>query len=71
MERYLASKFGDALDEVRAAMARLAASLPPEELAAGAFELYERFRPAVPRGEAGWGAAGVLDLGRIAALARR
>ena len=52
-------------------MARLAASRPPEELAAHAFELYERFRPAVPRGEAGWGATGVLDLGRIVALARR
>ena len=70
VERYLAGKFGAALDDVRAAMARLAGSLPPEELAAHAFELYERFRPAVPGGEAGWGAAGVLDLGRIAALAR-
>ena len=71
VERYLASKFGDALDDVRAAMTGLAGSLPPEELAVHAFELYEGFRPAVPRGEAGWGAAGVLDLGRIAALARR
>ena len=28
------------------------------------------FRPAIPAGEPGWGAAGVLDLKRIRALAR-
>jgi hypothetical protein len=32
-ERYLAGKFGDALDEVRAAMKKLAAAFPRDELA--------------------------------------
>ena len=49
-------------------MEELARSLPPGELARQAFQLYESFRPAVPEGEAGWGAAGVLDLGKITAL---
>ncbi len=69
VERYLAGKFGDALDDVRAAMTALARSRPPEDLADEAFALYEDFRPAVPAGVQGWGAAGVLDIGRIAALA--
>src|SRR4051812_5831989 len=65
VERYLEGKFGDALAEVRAAMERLAGSLPPAELARRAFRLYEEFRPAVPGGEAGWGKAGVLDLAKL------
>jgi hypothetical protein len=64
-ERYLAGKFGADLEAVRAAMQALADSLPPAELARHAFALYERFRPTVPLGEAGWGAKGVLDLDRI------
>ena len=71
VERYLAAKFGDALEEVRAAMAELAAAYPPEELAARAFELYLAFRPRVPAGLAGWGKAGLLDLDRIRELAVR
>jgi hypothetical protein len=67
--RYLEGKFGAALPDARAAMERLANSLPPERLAAEAFHLYEKFRPDVPRGVGGWGAKGTLDLGRIAALA--
>ena len=70
VERYLASKFGDVLDEARAAMTALARSLPPERLAAEAFRLYEGFRPSVPLGVKGWGAAGVLDLDRIAKAGR-
>ena len=70
VERYLAGKFGEALGEARAAMERLAGSLPPTELARRAFRLYEEFRPAVPGGEAGWGKAGMLDLGKVAELAR-
>src|SRR4051794_29704641 len=66
VERYLGSKFGEALPEVRAAMERLAGSLPPAELARRAFRLYEDFRPAVPAGEAGWGKMGVLDLAKLA-----
>ena len=70
VERYLAGKFGAALDEVGAALTDLTSSLPPEELGRRAFALYERFRPAVPPGERGWGAAGVLDLARVRELAR-
>jgi hypothetical protein len=58
VERYLVGKLGEHLAAVRAAMERLAHSLPPRELARQAFRLYEGFRPAVPEGEAGWGAAG-------------
>ena len=54
----------------RQAMAELAKSRPPKELAAEAFHLYERFRPEVPSDERGWGAKGVLDLAKIRALAR-
>ncbi len=39
-------------------------------LAERCFELYERFRPAIPEGVKGWGAKGELDLGLIKALAR-
>jgi hypothetical protein len=67
--RYLHGKFGDALADVRAAMERLARSLPPERLAVEAFHLYEEFRPEVPAGVKGWGVKGTLDIDRILALA--
>lgn len=69
IERYLRSKFGDALDEVRAGMERLAQSRAPHDLAAHGFKLYEAFRPRVPSDVRRWGAKGVLDIGRILALA--
>jgi hypothetical protein len=68
--RYLESKLGPSLPAVRAAMTRLAASLPRAELAKRAYALYESFRPEVPAGEKGWGAKGILDLGRLEELAR-
>ena len=71
VHRYLESKFGEALDDVREAMAALARSLAKDELAASAFSLYEAFRPGIPAGVRGWGAKGVLDLSRIRALAAR
>jgi hypothetical protein len=64
--RYLASKFGDH----RAAMEQLAASQSPDELNRHGFALYEAFRPAIPAGARGWGAAGELNLERITDLAR-
>jgi hypothetical protein len=70
VERYLASKFGDALKDTTGAMRSLARSLPPSELAAKGFDLYVRFRPGVPEGESGWGAKGKLELGKIVALAK-
>jgi hypothetical protein len=69
VERYLAGKFGQDLEAVRGAMQALAGSMPPAELARRAFALYERFRPGVPSGEAGWGAKGVLALDRIRSAA--
>ena len=57
---YVARAFGDRLNEVRAAMRRLAANRV-------AFRLYERFRPEVPDGVSGWGAKAKL---RIEAIGR-
>lgn len=68
---YLEKKFGDALDDVRRAMRRLAAAFKPDELEEKAFGLYEQFRPEIPRGVRGWGAKGVLDLAKVVALASR
>jgi hypothetical protein len=70
VEQYLINRFSQHLGAVRAAMEELARSLPPGELAQQAFQLYERFRPIVPKGKAGWGAAGALDLGQITTLAK-
>jgi hypothetical protein len=69
VERYLAQKFGDQLGEVEAAMRTLAASRTKAKLAAVAFSLYEKFRPAIPAGAPGWGKAGVLDTVAIRKLA--
>jgi hypothetical protein len=67
--RYVQQKFGEALPDVRAAMEALAAAYPPDQLAAKAYALYEQFRPDVPEGKRGWGAAGLLDLKVIRSLA--
>ena len=71
VERYLESKFGDALPEVRKVLMELANALDPDELAQQGFRLYEQFRPQIPEGVSGWGAKGELDLGRIRRLAVR
>jgi hypothetical protein len=71
VERYLESKFGDALAEVRRAMTELAGALKPDELAQKGFSLYEQFRPSIPEGVQGWGAKGELDLGLISKLAHQ
>ncbi len=71
VRRYLEGKFGEALGEVSTAMIELAVSRDAEDLAAEAFALYEKFRPVIPTGEAGWGAKGELDTRSITALARR
>ena len=69
VERYLESKFGDALPEARKAMTELASALKPDELAQKGFGLYEQFRPVIPEGVQGWGAKGELDLDGIRGLA--
>jgi hypothetical protein len=70
VKRYLAQRFGEELANVRAAMEDLAQAYPPQQLAAQAYALYERFRPEVPEGKQGWGAAGQLDLDVIRSLAK-
>lgn len=65
VERYLAARFKDRLADARAAMAELAAAHTPQELRQRGFALYEAFRPSVPAGERGWGAAGELDLAAV------
>jgi len=69
VERYLESKFVDALTDARKAMTELANALKPDELAQLGFGLYEQFRPVIPEGVKRWGAKGELDLGRISKLA--
>jgi hypothetical protein len=68
VKRYLAQKFRHELADVRAAMEVLAKAYPPDRLAAQAYALYERFRPDIPEGKHGWGAAGSLDLDYIRSL---
>ena len=70
VRRYLDSKFGAHLPEARQAMVDLARSYSREALADRAFALYEAFRPAVPKGEKGWGVAGDLDLALLPRLQR-
>ena len=70
VQRYLQGKFGGRLDEAKKAMERLARSWPGEELSSQAYALYEKFRPSIPAGVRGWGAAGNLDLNRVASLSR-
>jgi hypothetical protein len=69
VRRYLEQKFGSELADVQAAMEALAKAYHPDKLAAQAYTLYEQFRPDVPEGKQGWGAAGPLDLDYIRSLA--
>jgi hypothetical protein len=69
VQKYLESKFGDALEEVSNAMVDLAKSLPPAQMAKEAYTLYEKFRPEIPPGKKGWGASGKLDLDLIRKMA--
>ena len=71
VEHYLASKFGESLGSAMRAMVKLAHSMPTEEVAARAYRLYEEFRPGIPAGVTGWGAAGELDLDLIEGLSER
>jgi len=70
VRRYLEGKFGDGLAPSQKAMRALAASFSPSLLDTEAYGLYERFRPKVEKGKAGWGSEGELDPDKIAAMAR-
>lgn len=65
VQAYLVRAFGPRLAAARQAMEQLAATLPPEALNRIGFQLYERFRPDLPEGAAGWAAKGTLHLHRI------
>lgn len=65
VQRYLEKAFGDALADVTVAMRSLAGAREAARLNEEAFGLYEKFRPSVPQGQAGWGKKGTLSLGSI------
>jgi hypothetical protein len=71
VERYLQQKYGARLAEASLALQALAQAYSPQELERRAYTLYEQFRPEVPEGTRGWGAAGDLDLQRIRRLAEK
>ncbi len=70
VEHYLDGKFGPDLAAARGAMEKLAASRSPAQLGRTAFGLYEKFRPKIPAGTAGWGKEGELDLDIIERMAK-
>ena len=70
VQKYLKQKFGDDLDEARAAMEVLAKAYKPKQLETEAYSLYEKFRPKIPEGTKGWGAKGDLDLDYVRSLAK-
>ncbi len=69
VQKYLESKFGEALDDAYDSMKELAGSRSKNELAGRAYALYEAFRPEVPAGTKGWGAAGRLNLDKVRSMA--
>ena len=69
VERYLQGKFNHRLADVETSMMFLARSFKPDKLSAGAFALYEQFRPAISEGMNGRGTPGELDLALIRSLA--
>jgi hypothetical protein len=71
VERYLHAKFKDGYGPARAAFRKLAKSRGKQALAEEAYGLYEHFRPSIPAGRKGWGAAGTLDLEKIRGLAEK
>jgi hypothetical protein len=50
-------------------MRDLAKAFRPEDLSQNAFQLYEKFRPAIPQGVTDWCVKGRLDIDRIRSLA--
>ena len=70
VQKYLESKFGERLQEAEDAMTDLANAFEPEVLDDQARALYEKLRPDIPAGVAGWGAKGKLDLKFVRSLGR-
>jgi hypothetical protein len=69
VETYPESDSGESFGTVRATTREVAKALRPEELSKKAFNLYEKFRPAIPEGVTGWRAKGTLDSVRMQSLA--
>lgn len=69
VEKYLRSKFGDALGDTRDAMGALARAHTASQLRGHGYALYKEFRPSIPSGKKGWGAEGRLSLDKIRRLA--
>mmetsp|Transcript_4553 Transcript_4553/g.10723 ORF Transcript_4553/g.10723 Transcript_4553/m.10723 type:complete len:251 (-) Transcript_4553:94-846(-) len=67
---YLTKAFGESLPAVHEAFRELASSLSKSELRDSAFSVYEKIRPSVDKGVAGWGQKGTLDLRRVLNMAR-
>jgi hypothetical protein len=53
VQKYLESKFDDALQDFSKAILEFAKSLPPFQLADKAYTLYEKFSPEIPPGKKG------------------
>ncbi len=71
VQRYLETKFGEALPQARKAFEDLADSFTPEELRHKAYDLYAEFRPEIPEGTRGWGAQGELSLAKVEKLRKK
>jgi hypothetical protein len=71
VRRYLNKKFGEELEPVTRAMRALACSYTHDELKHVAYNLYEKFRPEIPKGKQGWGAKGELSTEKILGLEKR
>mmetsp|Transcript_1740 Transcript_1740/g.3856 ORF Transcript_1740/g.3856 Transcript_1740/m.3856 type:complete len:265 (-) Transcript_1740:70-864(-) len=67
---YLTKAFGDSLPAVHDAFSKLVSSFSISELHNSAFSVYEKIRPSVDKGVAGWGQKGTLDLKKVLDLAR-
>ena len=70
VKKYIETKFFDEYERVKREMESLASSYPKEELRKKAYSLYEKFRPDIPAGRAGWGAKGELKLDVLRTLAK-
>jgi hypothetical protein len=61
----------EAVADVQHLLRRSRGQTEPKELAAEAFHLNEKFRPAIPSGKKGWGVKGKLNLALTEKLAKR
>ncbi|CAN0266217.1 unnamed protein product [Scytosiphon promiscuus] len=67
---FLRKAYGDNLGPARAALGALVSAIPKHQVESTTrtMVLYESFRPAVPKGKAGWGQSGMLRLRTVLEL---